>query len=550
MADSDNRNNTLNRPDTTQTLSNKKLALALSGIIMSILLAALDQTIVNPAMPRIVKELQGFSLYSWVTTAYLLTSTATILIAGKLGDMFGRKTVLLSGVFIFLIGSALSGASPSMFWLVMFRGLQGIGAGALQSNAFAIIAELFPDSAKRARWQGFIAAAFGLSSVIGPALGGYITDNLAWNWVFYVNLPVGVVAIFALIFTLPRSHATGRRKIDWWGASLIIGAVVSLLLALTWGGKKEPQGFAWDSPQILGLFGIGIILTALFIFVESKVQEPILPLSLFKYASVRAVAVISFTLGAVMLGATLYIQLFMQVVLGQSASSAGAVSTPLALALVTANILTGQFIGRVGLLKLPFISGAIVTLIGVGLLTTLNAASPVWVITLFLIVLGFGLGLIMPSMTIAVQETISRRELGVGISSVQFFRSIGSTVGVAIIGTIVANNYASGILADPSTKSLTPKLLEVIQEPQNLLDKQVAASLPSSVVGAVHSSLVDAIHSGFYITLGFAVVTLIAALLIPNIRIKSDLKRKKAAESATIETLTDKPVEVEIPLAH
>jgi len=549
MADSDNMNS-LNKPDTTQTLSNKKLALALSGIIMSILLAALDQTIVNPAMPRIVKELQGFSLYSWVTTAYLLTSTATILIAGKLGDMFGRKTVLLSGVFIFLIGSALSGASPSMFWLVMFRGLQGIGAGALQSNAFAIIAELFPDSAKRARWQGFIAAAFGLSSVIGPALGGYITDNLAWNWVFYVNLPVGVVAIFALIFTLPRSHATGRRKIDWWGATLIIGAVVSLLLALTWGGKKEPQGFAWDSPQILGLFGIGIILTALFIFVESKVQEPILPLGLFKYASVRAVAVISFTLGAVMLGATLYIQLFMQVVLGQSASSAGAVSTPLALALVTANILTGQFIGRVGLLKLPFISGAIVTLIGVGLLTTLNAASPVWVITLFLIVLGFGLGLIMPSMTIAVQETISRRELGVGISSVQFFRSIGSTVGVAIIGTIVANNYASGILADPSTKSLTPKLLEVIQEPQNLLDKQVAASLPSSVVGAVHSSLVDAIHSGFYITLGFAVVTLIAALLIPNIRIKSDLKRKKAAESATIETLTDKPVEVEIPLAH
>jgi EmrB/QacA subfamily drug resistance transporter len=514
------------------------------------LLAALDQTIVNPAMPRIVKELQGFSLYSWVTTAYLLTSTATSLIAGKLGDMFGRKTVLLSGVFIFLIGSALSGASPSMFWLVMFRGLQGIGAGALQSNAFAIIAELFPDSAKRARWQGFIAAAFGLSSVIGPALGGYITDNLAWNWVFYVNLPVGLVAIFALIFTLPRSHASGRRKIDWWGATLIIGSVVSILLALTWGGKKEPQGFAWDSPQILGLFAIGAILTALFIYVETKVVEPILPLGLFKYASVRAVAVISFTLGGVMLGSTLFIQLFMQVVLGQSASSAGAVSTPLALALVTANILTGQFIGRVGILKLPFISGAIVTLIGVGLLTTLNADSPVWVITLFLIVLGFGLGLIMPSMTIAVQETVSRRELGVGISSVQFFRSIGSTVAVAVIGTIVTNNYVSEILADPSTKSLSPKLLEVIQEPQNLLDKQVAASLPSSVVGAVHSSLVDAIHAGFYITAGIAFVTLIAALVIPNIRIKSDIKRKKVAEATASETVTEKPTEIEVPLAH
>ncbi len=549
MADSDNNNN-LNKPDNTQTLSNKKLALALSGIIMSILLAALDQTIVNPAMPRIVKELQGFSLYSWVTTAYLLTSTATILIAGKLGDMFGRKTILLSGVFIFLIGSALSGASPSMFWLVMFRGLQGIGAGALQSNAFAIIAELFPDSAKRARWQGFIAAAFGLSSVIGPTLGGYITDNLAWNWVFYVNLPVGLVAIFALIFTLPRSHASGRRKIDWWGATLIIGSVVSILLALTWGGKKEPQGFAWNSPQILGLFAIGAILTALFIYVETKVEEPILPLNLFKYATVRAVAVISFTLGGVMLGSTLFIQLFMQVVLGQSASSAGAVSTPLALALVTANILTGQFIGRVGILKLPFISGAIVTLIGVGLLTTLNADSPVWVITLFLIVLGFGLGLIMPSMTIAVQESVSRRELGVGISSVQFFRSIGSTVAVAVIGTIVTNNYVSDIMADPSTRGLSPKLLEVIEEPQNLLDKQLAASLPPSVVGAVHSSLVDAIHAGFYITLGIAFVTLIAALVIPNIRIKSDLKRNKAAGVISSETVTEKSVEVEVPLAH
>jgi EmrB/QacA subfamily drug resistance transporter len=514
---------------------NKRLMLALSGIILSILLAALDQSIVSPAMPRIVEELQGFSLFAWVTTAYLLTSTATIPIAGKLGDMFGRKTLLLSAVFIFLLGSALSGAAPAMIWLVIFRGLQGVGAGALQANAFAMIAELFPDSAKRARWQGFIAAAFGLSSVIGPTLGGFITDNLMWRWVFYVNLPVGALAILALIFNLPKSNATGKRKIDWFGAASITGAVVALLLALTWGGQKEPQGYAWDSPQIIGLFGAAIVLAALFIYIESKVDEPIVPLHLFKVPAVRSVAFISFSLGAVMLGATLYIPLFVQVVLGQTASSSGAITTPLALALVFANILTGQFTGRVGILKIPFISGAIITSIGVGLLTTLNSSSPSWEVTLFMIVVGVGLGQIMPSMTIAVQESVQRRDLGVGISTVQFFRAIGSTVGVAVVGTIVNNSYVTNINAAPAARNLPAQLLTAIQEPQNLLNKQVAANLPPTIVGAVHDALSTAIHNGFMLALGLSLVTVLVTFTVPNIRVRSDLKKKKIAQTELAE---------------
>ncbi len=511
---------------------NRKLALALSGIILSILLAALDQSIVNPAMPRIVEELQGFSLFAWVTTAYLLSSTATIPIAGKLGDMFGRKWILLSAIFIFLLGSALSGAAPSMFWLVVFRGLQGIGAGALQANAFAMVAELFPDSAKRARWQGFIAAAFGLSSVIGPTLGGFITDNLQWRWVFYVNLPVGALAVAALLINLPATKASGKRKIDWLGAATITAAVVALLLALTWGGQKQPRGYAWNSPQILGLFAAAALLTGLFIFIETKVIEPIVPLHLFKVPMVRSVAVISFTLGAVMLGATLYIPLFVQVIQNQTASSSGAITTPLALALVFANIMTGQFIGRIGILRIPFYGGAIITLLGVGLLTQLDVNSPLWEVTLFMIVVGFGLGQIMPSMTIAVQEAVERRDLGVGISTVQFFRSIGSTVGVAVIGTAVTNSYASGINAAPGVSALPPKLLEVIQEPQNLLNKQIAASLPQNLVGAVHESLANAVHNGFLISLGICAVTLIAVITVPNLRVRSDLKRK-AGQPAT-----------------
>jgi EmrB/QacA subfamily drug resistance transporter len=506
---------------------NKSLILALSGIIMSILLAALDQTIVNPALPRIVEELQGFSLFAWVSTAYLLTSTATIPIAGKLGDMFGRKTLLLIAVFVFVAGSALSGAAPSMLWLVIFRGFQGIGAGMLYSNAFAMVAELFPDSAKRARWQGLIAAVFGLSSVVGPALGGFITDNLEWRWVFYVNVPVGALAVLALIFNLPKSVPKGRRKVDWLGSFFMIGAVVSLLLALTWGGHAEPRGYAWDSPQILGLLGTALAALLVFIFVETRVTEPILPLKLFANKGVRTMALVSFTSSATLLGTTLFIPLFIQVVKGQSAASSGAITTPLALAMVAANILTGQFIGRVGYLKLPFISGSLTVLVGMSLLLTMNSDSPLWAVTIFMMIVGFGLGQVMPSMNIVVQESVSRREIGVGIATVQFFRSIGSTMGVAVIGTIVTNSYSSAIAA----AGVPTKLLETIAEPQNLLNKGVAGSLPESLVDTVRTSLTAAIHNGLLVTTGVALVVLLGALLVPAIRVKSGLKKQKPAET-------------------
>ncbi|HEX2909347.1 MAG TPA: MDR family MFS transporter [Chloroflexia bacterium] len=527
------RNNTEAAVAVQPASENKKILLALSGILFSILLAALDQTVVSPAMPRIVEELQGFSLFAWVTTAYLLTSTATIPIAGKLGDMFGRKFLLIAAVVIFLLGSALSGAAPSMIWLVIFRGLQGIGAGALQANAFAEIAELFPDSAKRARWQGFIAAVFGLSSVIGPFLGGFITDNLQWRWVFYVNVPVGVLAVLALFLYLPHSSNTGQRKIDWWGAAAITGAVVSLLLALTWGGQKEPNGYPWVSPQILGLLAGTLVLAGLFIFIETKAAEPIVPLHLFKLGAVRSVAGISLGLGAALLGATLYIPLFVQVVQGQSASGSGAITTPLAIAMVIANIFTGQFIGRVGILRFPLFSGAIFSVAGMGLLTTLNVNSPIWEVTLYMIVLGLGIGQIMPTMTIVVQESVQRRDLGSGISTVQFFRSIGSTIGVAVIGTIVNNSYTANVNSTPGINALPPQLVAALQEPQNLINKQVASILPPNLIQDIREALSNAIHNGFLLGTIVMVVMLAVVFTVPAIRVKSDLKRKNLESAAS-----------------
>ncbi len=533
------------QPVAPATSKNKTTIMALMAIIMSMLLTALDQTIVNPAMPRIVEELQGFSLFAWVSTAYLLTSTAMIPIAGKLGDIFGRKPLLIIAVIVFLLGSFLSGAAPSMIWLVIFRAIQGIGAGALQANVFTSIAELFPDPARRARWQGVVAAVFGLSAVIGPALGGFITDNLAWRWVFYVNVPVGFVAILALILYLPYQKGGGERKIDWWGATTITGAVVSLLLALSWGGQAAPKGYAWISPQILGLLATFAALTGVFIWIEKRTVEPIIPLHLFKIAAVRSVAAISFGLGVVMLGALYFIPLFVQVVLGQSASTSGAVTTPLAVALVITNILTGQFISRVGLLKLPMVAGAIITTLGVGLLTLLNAASQPWEVTLFMIVIGIGLGLIMPVTTIAVQESVQRQDLGAGISSVQFFRSIGSTIGVAVIGTVVNTTYLAGINNAPGVTALPAGLLSAIQEPQNLLNPQIAARLPQDIILTVRTALTGAINGGYLLALAVSVLALLVTMMMPSLRIKTISRTKtsqiKAGATPPQEAFTASP---------
>jgi EmrB/QacA subfamily drug resistance transporter len=508
------RSEDTNRPETRRLV-----ILPLSGIFLTIFLAALDGTIVATAMPRIVEELQGFSLYAWVTTIYLLTSTATIPIAGKLGDLFGRKWVLLAFVIIFLVGSGLSGAAPSMLWLVIFRGFQGIGSGGLQANAVTVISDLFHDPVRRARWQGIIAAAFGMSSVLGPGLGGLITDTLNWRWVFYVNLPVGLLALAALAFTLPYRAGSGSGRIDWLGATTITAAIVALLLALSWGGQKEPNGYPWLSLPILGLVLAVIVFTTLFLYIETKVAEPIMPLRLFRLPVIRGMCLIGFALGLVILGTLLYVPLYAQVVLGLSASGSGAVTTVISLAIDLASLLAGYLISWVKALKLPTIGGALLTVVGVALLLTLGTASSSWQLVLFLIIVGFGLGILFPILNIGSQAAVERRDLGVGTATIQFFQSIGGTVGTGLIGTIVATSYVEQVNAGASGQNFSSNTLALIQEPQNLINPQLAATLPLEAVTLTRQALVAAIHNGFLITLALAGVGLLTALFIPNLRL-------------------------------
>lgn len=527
---------------------NKQIALALSGIMLCLVLVGLDTAIVNPALPKIVESLQGFSLFAWVTTAYLLTSTSAIPIASKFGDMFGRKKVILYSVLIFLTGSVLCGAAPSMLWLVIFRGIQGSGGGALLANGMALIAELFKDSAQRARWQGYISGTFAMTNLLGPSLGGFITDSLNWRWIFYINIPLGAVALTALTFNVPNSIARGKRKIDWWGAVTLVGMVLSFLLALTWGGQKAPNGYPWISPQILGLFAATIIFMISFIFIEARAPEPILPLQVIALPVMRKVLLMVFCFGALLLGITLFIPLYVQVVLGQSAASSGAITTPLAVTQLMVSIVATQFIGRVGILKIPLVIGGIFVLIGLGLLFSLGVNTPTWQVTLFLIIFGIGLGPLNPAMTITVQETVQRKDLGVGIGSIQFFRSIGSTVGVALIGTFVTTSYTSKISTSPGLATLTPQTLDLIREPQNLLDKQLAGSLSPGIISSIKEAVVEALISGFIISAIFAIIiATLAIFLLPAIRIK--ITRKRKGEEAQVPVISNEvDLSDEIPL--
>jgi len=525
------------RPETP-----REILIALSGILLGITLASLDQTVVGTAMPRVIADLQGFEHYSWVATAYLLTSTATIPIAGKLGDLFGRKGVYLIAVVIFLAGSALCGAAQSMIWLVVARGFQGIGAGAMQANAFASIGEIFSGGAQRAKWQGLIAGVWGISSVFGPTLGGWLTDTAGWRWVFYINLPIGLVALYVIWRNLPNFRSSAlTRSIDYAGSLTITGSVISLLLALSWVGGKD----GWSQPQVWAGLLVAVGLLVVFVFIEKRAKEPVIPLDLFKYRTLNTSATLAFTVGAVMLGVLIYAPLFVQGVLGESAANSGTILTPLLLSVVFANILTGQTIARLGRVKPLALSGTVFLIIGTVLLLTIDAQTQSWVITLYLMVIGVGLGQVMPTMTISAQEVLPRARLGAGTAAIQFSRSIGSTLGVSIIGTVVTSNFYDNLIK-VAPANTPPALLSRLQDPQVLVSAEarnqlgaIAAQFPNgtsllaNLLQNAKTALASSIHSGFIVVMVVALLALVAALLTPNLKLKlKDKAKAKPAEPA------------------
>ncbi|EMA6343829.1 MDR family MFS transporter [Bacillus cytotoxicus] len=523
----------------------KKRKLLLIGLVIAMLFAALDGTIVGTAMPRIVGELGGLSLMTWLTTAYMLTSTTVVPIAGKLADLLGRRNVYMTGLVIFMIGSALCGMANGMTELIIFRGIQGLGGGIMMPMAMIIIGDMFTGK-ERAKWQGIFGALYGLASVIGPQVGGWIVDAVNWRWVFYINLPVGIVATIFIAMGLQSHKQTGPIKIDIAGIFTMIVGVVSLLLALTFGGKD----YAWDSWQIIGLFTLALIGIVSFVFVETKAEEPILPMHFFKNRTFTLLNAIGFFMSIGMFGAIMFVPFFMQGIVGVSAAESGTIMTPMMITMIVTSIIGGQLVLKVGV-KPQIIVGMLIMAGGFWLLTTMDMNTSKLVATSYMMIIGLGMGLVMPTLTLALQESFSKKDLGVVTSSSQFFRQIGGTFGITILGSIM-NNTSGTILTEklvpvlekfpPQAGQVVTKFKDMIHtDPQGLYSmlfspealKQMPEAFSTSIVPILKNSLLDSLHSVFLTGLVFIVVGAIFTIFLEKIKLSD--RKKDAEETVEVE---------------
>src|SRR6202163_719792 len=526
-------------------LPRRDLVLTVAGLMMGLLLAALDQTIVGTAMPRIVSELQGFEHYAWVTTAYLLTSTAVVPISGKLSDMYGRKMFLLGSSAMFVLTSALCGLSQDMTQLIIFRGLQGLAGGVLTSTVFTVISQIFPP-AERGRIQGVFSGIFGLASIVGPLLGGYLTDNLSWRWVFYVNLPVGLVALIVLWFSFPNVRPVLReRRIDFLGAVTLVAGVVPLLLALSWGGNDYP----WSSPVIVGLFTVAAVMLIVFLQVERKVAEPIIPLSLFRN-SVVTTSVVALVLMAIgMFGTILFIPLFIQGVIGTNATQSGTVLMPMMIVNIASSIVGGQVISKTGHYKLVGLFGLGVMTLGLFLLSGMGPDTDYLIVVRNMVIVGLGMGPAMPVFTLAAQNAVKMSQLGVVTSLTQFARSIGATIGVAIFGSLLTNRFAPAFQSalSPEVRTVVPPdQLGQFQNPQALLNPQAAdtmrqtllqlgpqaAQVYNELLAAIKIALVAALHDVFLLGAILAALGVTTVLFMRELALRKSYGPPPTADSA------------------
>jgi EmrB/QacA subfamily drug resistance transporter len=486
----------------------------LTALMLTLLLEALDQTVVGTALPKIIGDLNGFSLYTWVATAYLLASATVVPIVGKLSDQFGRKGFFIVGVIIFLLGSALSGASQTIQQLIAFRALQGLGAGVGISLVFTVVGDIFPP-AQRARWQGIFGAVYGLASVFGPTLGGFLTDHgpvvgtfitalSRWRWVFYVNLPIGLLALAALIVYLPANISVRTstlrgwpaiRRIDFAGAILASGATISLLLGLTWGGQTYP----WGSVQVIGVLAGAALLFALFIVVERFAAEPVLPLGLFRNQVFASAALLSLGVGAVILSLAYYLPLFLQGVLGESATNSGELITPMTVSIVVGSVVCGLLIARSGRYQWLAIAGALIMGTGIFLLSRMTASTVLGQATIFMIFAGLGLGVFFSLLTLAVQNAVPRTQLGVGTGATRYMQQAGGTLGVAVVGTVVSNTISNDITArlPAGASRLTPAGIAAATNPQVLVNSAYHGQLVQKAQQyAVQAAVASARASG------------------------------------------------------
>jgi EmrB/QacA subfamily drug resistance transporter len=411
-----------------------RIRLIFVALLLVLLLAALDQTIVSTALPTIVGDLGGIAHLSWVVTAYLLASTITGPLYGKLGDLYGRKKILQTAIVIFLIGSALCGLAQSMAQLIAFRALQGLGAGGLMVVTLAVVGDIIPPR-ERGRYQGYFGAVFGLSTVIGPLLGGFFVDNLSWRWIFYVNLPVGAIALSVIATAFHTREVHKRHAMDYLGAALLAGALAAIVLFTSLGGTT----WAWGSPEVIALIALSVVLVPAFLLVESRAEEPILPLSLFSNHTFSLTSAIGFIVGFALFGAVTYLPLYLQVTKGSSPTVSGLQLTPLMAGVLVTSIASGQLISRLGRYRMFPIAGTALMVVAMFLLARLHADTSTWVAAVDALILGLGLGMVMQVLVLAVQNSVDRTVMGVATSGSTLFRQVGGSIGVALFGTIFAS---------------------------------------------------------------------------------------------------------------
>jgi EmrB/QacA subfamily drug resistance transporter len=440
------------------------------AVLLALFLAALDQTIVGTALPRILTDLQGIELYTWVVTIYLLTSTVTGPLYGKLSDQFGRRLMLMIGIGIFLLGSLLSALSQEMWQLILFRGIQGLGAGALFPISLAVIGDIFSPR-ERGRYQGFFGAVFAVAMLVGPFLGGFLTDNVGWHWIFLVNLPVGIVALAVIWRLLPKvSHPERVISIDYLGAATFTSAIVPIMLGLT-----NKQTNEWTDPAVGGLLLLGVALLGAFVWVETRARDPILHLGLFTNrtfsASVVATALVSFGF----FGGIIFVPLWFQRVLGSSATESGYQILPMMAGLMIGSIGSGQIVSRTGRYKWLMVGGMLVAAVGLLLLTQISATTPITTMWIWLVIMGLGIGPSMAVFTIVVQNAVPFREMGVATSALTFFRQIGGSIGLAIAGTVFGSSLASDIPAQLAKAGVAQQVIDRVASSSAFSQREVTS---------------------------------------------------------------------------
>jgi EmrB/QacA subfamily drug resistance transporter len=498
--------------ETAQRPAGREVMLTFGALLLSMLLASLDQTIVATALPTIAGDLGGLQSLSWVVTAYLLATTATTPLWGKIGDLYGRKRIMGLAILVFLGGSALCGAAWNMTALIVFRALQGVGAGGLIVMAMAIVGDIFSPR-ERGRYQGYIQAVFALASVAGPVVGGLFVDHLSWRWVFAVNLPLGAVALSVIGLTVRAPARRTEHHVDYLGAALLVAAVCSLLLVTVLGGKQ----YGWISPQILGLALAFVLLTAAFLWSQQRAAEPVLPLTLFGNPVIVVVDVVLFLATCCFFAANVFLPLYLQVVKHAAATSAGLLLLPMLLSIMAATTVSGRLVSRTGRYKVFPVVGAALVALAMYLFAQLDTGTGQFTASALMIVMGLGYGLITQILVVAVQNVVPREQLGTATASTNFFRSLGGSVGVAVFGTVFSTALTGALRRTVPTGSAGPVSGQALLSSPGRL-----ARLPEPARSAVAEAVANSLHAVFLTALPIAAVAFVVVLFLREVPLRQN----------------------------